>query len=63
VEGGVVGFLSLEMSAVQLAALRRAGGDGCAEIAAGNLDAMPSAENARLWQEALVALGWPEPSA
>jgi hypothetical protein len=49
--------------AVQLAALRRAGGDGCAEIAAGNLDAMPSAENARLWQEALVALGWPEPSA
>jgi hypothetical protein len=24
---------------------------------------MPSAENARLWQEALVALGWPEPSA
>ena len=46
--------------AVQLAALARAGGDGCAEIAARNLDAMPTEENARLWHAALIALGWPE---
>jgi hypothetical protein len=49
--------------AVQLAALCRAGGDSCAETAAANLDAMPSEENARLWHAALIALGWPEPTA
>ena len=46
--------------AAQLAALAHAGGDGCAEIAARNLDAMPTEENARLWHAALIALGWPE---
>jgi hypothetical protein len=49
--------------AVQLAALCRAGGDSCAETAAANLDAMPSEENARLWHAALIALGWPDPTA